>query len=68
MRDADERTRVILDRVEAHPEQLANLHGVIRSIGPAGENTYEPVGPVGTETCDREYPRCRDSNFVVATE
>jgi hypothetical protein len=37
MRDSDERARMILDRVEAHPEQLANLHGVIRSTGPSRE-------------------------------
>jgi hypothetical protein len=35
MRDTDERTRAILECIEAHPEQLANLHGAIRSIGPA---------------------------------
>jgi len=39
MRDSDERARMILDRVEAHPEQLANLHGVIRSTGPSREET-----------------------------
>jgi hydrogenase maturation protease len=39
MRDSDERARIILDRVEAHPEQLANLHGVIRSSGPSREET-----------------------------
>jgi hydrogenase maturation protease len=38
MRETDERTRAILECIEAHPEQLANLHGAIRSIGPAGEN------------------------------
>ena len=39
MRDSDERARIILDRVEAHPEQLANLHGVIRGTGPSREET-----------------------------
>ena len=39
MRDSDERARIILDRVEAHPEHLANLHGVIRSAGPSREET-----------------------------
>lgn len=37
MRDSDERARAILEGIESHPEQLANLHGAIRGIGPAPE-------------------------------
>jgi hypothetical protein len=39
MRDSDERARIILDRVEAHPEHLADLHGVFRGNGPGREET-----------------------------
>jgi hypothetical protein len=38
LRQSDERARRILDRIEANPEQLMNLHGAIRAISPAQGN------------------------------
>ena len=36
LRQSDERARRILERIEANPEQLMNLHGAVRAIRPAG--------------------------------
>jgi hypothetical protein len=37
MRQADERGRKMLERIEADPEHLANLHGVMRAVEPEPE-------------------------------
>lgn len=34
MRQGDERARQILERIEAHPEHLGRLHGIVRGSGP----------------------------------
>ncbi len=38
MRNTDQRARMILENIEAHPEQLANLHGALRNVRPSPEN------------------------------
>ncbi len=47
MREADARTRDLLERTEAlSAEQLLKLHGVIRSLKPIDEAQEEPAEPV----------------------
>jgi hypothetical protein len=51
MRQADERSRKMLERIEADPEPLANLHGVMKAVEPEPE----PASPVLPEMAVREW-------------
>jgi hypothetical protein len=49
MRQADERGRKMLERIEADPEHLANLHGVMKAV------EREPETPVSPEMAVKDW-------------
>jgi hypothetical protein len=53
MRQADERGRKMLERIEADPEHLANLHGVMKAVEP--ETEPKPAADVSPEMTVKDW-------------